>query len=649
MSAFISIFSQFVLVGIIVLLGREADSRNRTSRLFFTLTVLMIVLSCQHQEPVTTGDLIVVVTGENGTPLQGVKLGIKTLDYKYSTDSEGAFLFKDLDEGFVRLYAHMDGYEDGTILAKVVAGTTSRCDFPLKKIADYLRLAEGYTDVIDTFLTKGRAGVSVESNTTWTVEGDPSELILLTREGNGSGSITFEWDFPESLQMGDTLSRSFLVKGAGETMEIKLVLHVPIRIIGIEGREVNQVEHPEGGADGQVAFNRRVRYVNLLGFWEDVHLWATDKEETTYSFHLSGLQPELNFIGIKAEGGNGDGVVFRQDSIAFRLCEKREVMVGFITHTWLSADEEWMWASTRNPNGICKIDTRTLDVVKHFDLPFSPGDLAYNYANGRLYVIDLDKGRVAVLDADDGHLVKTIRVTDNPFEDTEPVTAPHRILFADNGYGIMTLYDSNSERYCWRIVDSRDNDNISFHSDCISHFADGIDAFRYDVVDNWEIRELQLDQTRTRIVGGPPRERRYLHVFNSLDNTHSTILTPYSLLHFDASREKDNLLLWMLAGITVLNLKEGTYTPVYHIGGYYDVVGDFCYGSSLDARATYIFSYDKTLIIDNTASAPVFLGSGKESGFNRLVAFRSGDRVLLIRNAFASGSELVVFDTNRFY
>ena len=45
------------------------------------LSLLMAAMACDRPEPVTTGDLEVVVTGENGAPLPGVKLGLGDLDY----------------------------------------------------------------------------------------------------------------------------------------------------------------------------------------------------------------------------------------------------------------------------------------------------------------------------------------------------------------------------------------------------------------------------------------------------------------------------------------------------------------------------------------------------------------------------------------
>ncbi|MCR5709237.1 MAG: hypothetical protein K6G79_02010 [Bacteroidales bacterium] len=418
--------------------------------------------------------------------------------------------------------------------------------------------------------------------------------------------------------------------------------------------ELNRLNHQDEDITGQVEFNRRVKYVDFRPNYgaEPIRLRASDQEERIYPFSFKcGMVPDLLFVGLEAQSVNNDGLTFQDDSIALPLWDRREIIEGFIIHTWLSADETYIWATTVNPNRVCKIDTRSLEVVKRFDLPFGPGDLAYSYANDRLYVIDKDNSRVVVIRPDNGKSVKTIRVTDNPFDDPDPICTPYRILFADNGYGILTLYDESS-RYRWRIIDSREDDRLSVHPDCMQHFADGVEAFSYDAIDNWELCDLDLDHTRTRIIAGPPMERKYMHFFNSVDNTHESVLTPYRIMRFDSSREKDAVLLMLIDGMTVLNRESGTLTPKSNYGDSsyfpYDFAADFCYGLAGDDIRTYLISEGWVFTMDNTHCAPLFKAGGKEVGFNRLIAFRTGDRLLLIRNAFASGTGLIEFDAERF-
>ncbi|MCR5709238.1 MAG: carboxypeptidase-like regulatory domain-containing protein [Bacteroidales bacterium] len=170
------------------------DTLSHLSRciLLILLATGMAAVACERPEPVTTGNLEVVVTGENGVPLPGVKLGLGSVDYKYATDAKGSFLFKDLDEGFIRLYGRAEGYHDGTILAKVVAGETSRCDFPLNKVEPYLRWNYEGGATVDTYAAKGHTGIIIESNISWAVDGDPGNITFHQREGSGDGSIDFE-------------------------------------------------------------------------------------------------------------------------------------------------------------------------------------------------------------------------------------------------------------------------------------------------------------------------------------------------------------------------------------------------------------------------------------------------------------------------
>lgn len=640
------------------------DTLSHLSRciLFILLATGMSAVACERPEPVTTGDLEVVVTGENGAPLPGVKLGLGELDYKYVTDAEGSCLFKDLEEGFVRLYGRMENYHDGTILARVVAGETSRCDFPLVKVAPYVRWVDSSFATINTYSAKGHISINLESNTTWAVEGEPSQITIVTREGYGNGIVEFEWDFPESIQIGDTLSRSFCVKGAGETLEVKMVFHVPIRILNISARELNILDNPDANISGVVEFNRRVKFVDFRPHYgaETIRLQASDPEERVYPFCFKRyLIPTMLYVGLQAESVNHDGLAFHQDSVSLRLWDRCKHLEGSIYRTWLSADETYLWATYGEPDRISmvKIDTRSLEFVTQFQLSFPPGDFCYNYANDRLYVIDMEKSRVVVLNPDNGTIIKTIRVTDNPFNDTEPVRTPHRILFADNGLGILTLEDDFLSHYRWRIIDSREDDRMYVHPDCMAHFADGAEAFSYDAIDNWELCELDLDHTRTQIIAGPPSERRYLHFFNSLDNTHEPIITPVKIWSFASSREHDAIMLldsYGLSGLRILERKSGIFTPPLHdlphghiSSGYF--VYDFCHGTPMDSFATYMFSTGWSYVMDNTNGKPVFKGAGREDSFNRLIAFRTGDRLLLITYPFAGGTDLMEFDTNRFF
>lgn len=625
------------------------------------LSLLMAAMACDRPEPVTTGDLEVVVTGENGAPLPGVKLGLGELDYKYTTDANGSCLFKDLNEGFIRLYGRMEGYHDGTILAKVVAGETSRCDFPLKKVEPYLRWLDDGNAIVDTYVAKGRAGINLESNTSWAIEGETDNIIFHLREGEGNGNIDFEWDFPESIQLGDTLSRSIFVKGAGQSLEAKVIFHVPIRVLNISAREQNILDHPDDNISGVVEFNRRVEHVDFRPHYgaEVTRLRASDPEERKYPFHFKRVKsPHVLFVEFQAQSVNYDGLTFHSDSVALGLWDRSMHLEGAIYRTWLSADETFLWATYGEPDGVSmvKIDTRSLEIVKKFPISLTPGDFCYNYANNRLYVIDKEKSRVVVFNPDNGKTVKTIRVTDNPFQDDEPIRNPYRILFADNGFGILTLCDNYNSHYRWRIIDSREDDKMYVHPDCMQHFADGGEAFTYDVIDNWELCDLDLDHTRTQIIAGPPSERRYLHFFNSVDNTHESTITSVNISYFLSSREHDTILLmgpYGLSSLHILDWKSGIMTPSLNFGPSYLSDGsfafDFCHGTHMDRFATYLFSSAWSYVMDNTNAKPVFQGAGREDDFNRLIAFRSGDRLLLISYPFGGGTDLVEFDTKRFF
>lgn len=629
---------------------------------FFLLLLCAEMLSCNRPEPeqesVTgTGNLRVLFTDESGTPLQLVKIGMVSNNYTYQNGDDGTLLLERLAAGYILLFIHCDGFVDTFFRFQIEADKTAEYTVVLKKEPTYIRLHGAESPVFETSKTKGRNSVRLESNWDWWVEDEPGEMTIETRSGKGDVYLSYSWDFPENLFTGDTLMRSFRVLSPDDTLTLRLVLHIPIRIESVEAFDSNNADG-EGGVMLNLRFNRRVKNVRQMhkAGWEVRNATPSDNGMRNYSFNLGRWEDcKGGSVLVAAESMNLDGVT-SLDTVSFRLCDGFGTVEGFVVDSWISADENWMWVATNSPSRAYKVDMHTLEVLKQFDFSFTPVSIAYNYYNGCLYVINRAGQQIFVMDAETGREKKIIRVRDKPHRD--PTRVPFQILFADNGLGLLLTTDENNNSRYWRVIDSRKRDEVSFPD---SEQIAGVDPSTYGPGNNdWQIVHVDLDHTRNRFVGLPVSHSRTIHCIDAVEESYSTFQLPATLEagevcmrfiqlnNFIMCRSRNQALVGASGGLSVLNLDDHSFTPPFKTGPW-GVIGDICGGQSPGDCRSFVLDDNTLLLVDNAKAETLFKSSAMYRSVLYLLAFSAGDRILLIKDTeMFNNTEFIVFNTHRF-
>ena len=616
-----------------------------------TLTVLLTT-SCPDG-PVPDpgpgyGNLSLFISDTDGKPLNGVKVGMEDRDSIAVTDRKGECLIEHICEGYRRFRLSAENYEGLSLDVQIQRDSTIYHHLSLSPVLPPEPYLEISVTQVETLKTKGRYGISVKSNSDWHVENHAEELSFENLSGTGDSDISFSWDFPEESLVGDTVERHFDICNDYTAVSIPLRLHVPIKILSVDGHAPNLALDAEAKSTATICFNRAVR--NVEAFIPAVSTMPVDYGEnnTTVTVHLPGNYLLGNFgFSVRAVAKSNSEVTFQQESVNVRFFDRMDVVEGNIIRYWLSADETYIWAATSLPDRIYKLETKNWKVEKQFNLSFTPVDVAYNYYNNRLYVVDREHERLRVLSPDDGRIIKSIRVSrDSHDHPSYPIINPNRILFADNGYGILTLFGGdNNQAYRFRVIDSRKNDEIQHHPD-------------FEELDDWtralqghHFAELHLDNTRSLILAQSEFGNLDVHSFNATDNSHDHFViaskydSPYiwaggTTQIFRTSREKRLILFGAPYSNVLYNIDTKTYGPVIGELEGRSSFGDFCYGQTFGG-------HDCTYLLCSLSDSPWFTIEDHTTGtipyytkivtaplspnWSGLLSFRSGDRIVVFR------------------
>lgn len=590
------------------------------------------------------GNLSLFISDTDGKPLEGVKVGMEDRDSIAVTNMKGECLIEHINEGYRRFLLSAENYDATSLDVKIQRDSTLYCHVSLSPAPPehYLEVS---VNLVETLKAKGRYVISVKSDSDWHIENHAEELSFENPSGTGNSDIFFSWDFPEELLTGDTVERCFDICNDNASVSVPFRLHVPVRILGVDGHSPNLALDAEAKSTATIHFNRTV--TNVEAFIPAVLNMPVDYgENNTVTVHLPGnYMLGTTCISIHAVARSNSEVTFQQDSVNVCFYDRLDVVEGNILRYWLSADETHIWAATEYPNRIYKLDTGNWKVQKQFDLSFTPVDVAYNYFNNRLYVVDREHERLHVLSPDDGRIIKSIRVfSDSHDHPSYPIINPDRILFADNGYGILTLYGGkNNQAHRFRIIDSRKNDEIQHHPD-----FEELDDFTRSVQLH-HFAELHLDNTRSLILAESEFGYLDVHCFNSIDNSHDHFViagkydSPYiwaggNTQIFRTSREKPLILFGAPYSNVLYNIDTKAYGPVIGELEGRNSFGDFCYGQASGG-------HDCTYLFCGLASSPWFTIEDHTTGtipyytkiatallspeWNGFLSFRSGDRIVV--------------------
>ena len=144
-----------------------------------------------------------------------------------------------------------------------------------------------------------------------------------------------------------------------------------------------------------------------------------------------------------------------------------------ISFSMLSPDKKSLWLSVTNKQAdlyrVMQVSLDDMTVTKTIKMPFDPRFLCFNPYNGLLYVLPHSVNQwscydyFCVADPVQGQIVKTIHIEPSPVAHPQyPEICPDEIAFTKDGFGILLLKSASTTGLEWRIIDSADDDKMTW-------------------------------------------------------------------------------------------------------------------------------------------------------------------------------------------
>ena len=114
---------------------------------------------------------------------------------------------------------------------------------------------------------------------------------------------------------------------------------------------------------------------------------------------------------------------------------KNRVQLGkdlHVAHVVLDNDSKYAFVTAKDPSQVIQVDANTYDVVKKFDLGIGHSPHGLRYADGKLYVANMDAKNMSVINIADG------KITDIPLGGVAVQTA----ITQDGKFVFASLYDT---------------------------------------------------------------------------------------------------------------------------------------------------------------------------------------------------------------
>ena len=591
----------------------------------------LFFISCNKTYPEDNKrySLTVFVTDESSVPIQNALVdGI----IRKRTDVEGKCSFSDLMKTQVIVFnISAENYQPISLSVTVTGQADQTVTVSLSKKPPYLSVDIDYIDTPEMTSSKT---FHIQSNIDWEIESTSDVLSFEPRKGNGSQDVTVSWSFPEEQDNEDLALAEFTIHSSPDTVTIPVRCHIPIRIVNIEVIMPNLVINNQAYAIGRLTFSRKVLLVETLrASYERYELRPVD--QYTVDVMIPSVQFRLGRkydIRVQAESAIDDGITF-DETVPIKFYDDEKKIEGSFNSWSLTKDETRIWVSTRYPHRIYELDSRSFSVQHSFDLDWEPGNLQLNQYNNRLYVVDKTHGFIKVLDSSSGQQLKTLGM------------AGSNILFADNGLGVLITTNSFGSLR-WLFIDSRNEDALEQNP----LEKKGLDWYEYT------FREISLDHSRTKLIGGPLLSNPCLHIIDS--NTKAVTrneLDGSYIQHHRIHKEKD-LMLFSASffSLVVYDYVNNNYTfPLFD--ELRTTTSDFCYGDIFgNDICTYTFSWGGRWmeIFDHSTNTLLYaaytsIGTVLKDNHD-IISFREGDRITIISTNGNDTTYFITFNTSRF-
>ena len=120
------------------------------------------------------------------------------------------------------------------------------------------------------------------------------------------------------------------------------------------------------------------------------------------------------------------------------------------------------------------------------------------------------------------------------------------------------------------------------------------------------------------------------------------------MTYFRPCRLRNQVLICAQSGLSILNLDDDSFTPPFKTNPW-GVSGDFCGGQAAGDIRSFVLDNGTLQLVDNTKAEILFKSSVRFRQVFNLLAFSSGDRILLIKDTeMFNNTEFIVFNTHRF-
>lgn len=453
-------------------------------KIFILFIIAFFIYSCSEEndipEEIPHGSVEGVVLNEYGQPIENTILEVDEKTTK--TDSQGKFSFKKIKTGVYTISAFQDFFLTENRTVEIKKDSITKVTFELKAGQPYLTVSDSIFVVnpMDGFVD-----ISVKSNSGWTIKNKSAWIKVSTDKGGGNSTIRLSWD--KNLESDEHRSDSVLITTGNQSKYLKVRQTFPIRIKEIKGIIGNELT---GVSDSVlVVFNQPIKVSSIKSNYDlclsDIKYSIPNKNSVRFTFGCAKLGGEYPF-SISVHNDEADVL---QENIIVPFFDTYIEFEGLLKDFKLSEDEQYCWATTSDPNRLYCVDIKGSSIKSAFDLGFEPGKLAYNPYNGYWYVLPIYGPYVGmfsscfyVINPENGKTVKTIIIEQDEHDHPQtPYVHPHDIVFSSNGLGVIVLKHPGATGDKWRIIESYNDDKMSYHTDYINQPADQ-KSYNFDYV-----------------------------------------------------------------------------------------------------------------------------------------------------------------------
>ncbi|NEU09368.1 hypothetical protein GZH53_13670 [Flavihumibacter sp. R14] len=585
------------------------------------------------------GSLQGVIRNESNQPVRGALVEIGTLTS--ITDAEGKYSFAELPAVEQTVSISARSYISQVTKMKIVPSVQNTLDLKLIAGEQYIYLSDS---IISIPPGSGTLNVNVLSNGGWVLDYSSSWLSSDTRGGTGDMLVTLNYSKNEVANRIDTVH----FRSGSVVKQLLVVQGSVTKITSVEGRIGNGELKIADSV--YVHFNKRIVYATVESNWNlclsEIRMsYATDRRGIKFSYPCADLGGTYPFtITLTDEEGK---TYIEKVSVPFY--RSRLAVQGNIKDYLYIRDEKEVLIATILPATLVRYSIEQDSVLQIYDLSkkISPMKLSYNPYNSRVYIMGGDPGDdwanapfsvpdIYTLNPASGQIVKEITLrSDQDDHPQHPAIVPYDIAFTRSGMGMVLLRASGASIMRWKLVDSRNNHEVTEYPGTISgtNYFDGLYM-------NHDQSKLIITQT---YIGSCD-----YGIFDGQTQKVSLLRTPTCTRsgYIAPSRKDGNIFFGHLIDQFIMNL-NGKTSLLSYLNPVYDSSVDFSYRASdeniifhSDGKFLQLLDYNRSATLMSCNVVPHLLEFMTTVDARSATAYRVNNNLT---------SDFYVFDTESLY